>query len=454
MRRPYLLALLLIVCLAACHQGQTNAGAIVITHPDGRLYVGDQVSFEVLLPDLATGGLSLQVKEGENVIASGGFGPYGVGGRNEAVFWWVWNTRDLDPGRHTLIFTTLPEGPTWEETYTLHPGAQVPAPEPQAHWTSTTSDCCTIYYITGTDAERDIASLARIVDEQALEVENKFGRPFSSPVTINIMPRTLGHGGFASNAIYVSYLDRNYAGSSSTQVIQHELVHIMDAQLSGGYKPSILVEGLAVYITGGHFKQELLPPRAAALFELGGYIPLQELSDDFYPQQHEIGYLEAGALVQFLVEGYGWQAFDTFYRSLPDLGDQSPSQVLDSALQARFSLTLAALEQDYIAYLQEQTVTEAVREDLRLTIYFYNTVRRYQAGLDPSAHFMTAWLPDAAAMRQKGIVADLLRRPDDWKNRHIESLLVRADEELRAGNYLQTEKTLNRVNQLLNRWIP
>jgi hypothetical protein len=281
-------------------------------------------------------------------------------------------------------------------------------------------------------------------------VEQDFGRTFPEPVMITLMPRTLGHGGFTTDGIYVSYLDRNYAGNATTQVIHHELAHLLDAQIGGGYRPTILVEGLAVYVSGGHFKQELLLPRAAALFEPGWYIPMVELIDNFYPQQHEVGYLEAGALVQYLVEEYGWTAFDDFYRHMPDPGYRYPSEVMDISLQEKFGLTLAELEADFIACLNNQPVTNAIRDDLRLTVRFYDTVRRYQQRLDPSAYFMTAWLPDGVTMRQNGIVADLLRRPDRWKNRQIEVLLVRADGELRLGDYVQAKKTLDWINWLLD----
>jgi hypothetical protein len=214
------------------------------------------------------------------------------------------------------------------------------------------------------------------------------------------------------------------------------------------------VEGLAVYISGGHFKQEPLLPRAAALFDLGWYIPLKDLADDFYPQQHEVGYLEAGALVQYMVEKYGWSAFNDFYRHMPDPGNRKPSGTLDTALRERFGISLSDLETDFTAFLKTQVVTDDIRADLRLTVRFYDTVRRYQQGLDPSAYYLTAWLPDGMTMRDLGIVADYLRHPDGWKNRLIEPLLVRADAEWRSGEYPQVKKTLDWINWLLDVSVP
>jgi hypothetical protein len=76
-------------------------------------------------------------------------------------------------------------------------------------------------------------------------------------------------------------------------------------------------------------------------------------------------------------------------------------------------------------------------------------VRRYQQMLDPSAYFLTAWLPGGEQMRQRGIVADYLRRPSTPENIAIEELLVRVDKELRAGNYTEAEKALLKVNEKL-----
>jgi hypothetical protein len=442
----FLLALFL---LAACLPNLQPVHPTVIAHPDGPLYVGDQVSFEILPDDMNTDGKSIQISEGDQPLGTAGFGPYGVGARTEAVFWWAWDTRELKPGRHTLSFATLPDGPAWTETYSLHPASQVPAPEPEAHWTSTTSACCTLYYITGTEAARDIETLKQTVDAQAADVEQVFDAKFSAPVSISFLPRTLGHGGFATNTIYVSYLEMNYAGGDPANVYHHEMVHLLDGQIGGGFRPTMLIEGLAVHLTGGHFKKEPILPRAAALLDPGWYVPLRTLTDDFYPQQHEVGYLEAAALVRYLIEQYGWSKFDHFYRSMQPPADGKQSTALDAALKENFNISLDGLEADFILFLHSQTVTPANREDLRLTVRFYDTVRRYQKGLDPSAYFMTAWLPDGKTMRERGIVADYLRHPTGPWNKLIETLLVRADKELRAGDYTRVEKTLEWVERIL-----
>jgi len=469
MRRLVTVHFLLITCLlAACVAPVTPPEKFsVITHPDGPLYVGDQVSFEVLtFAGFKSEGHEVQVSLDEGELGRAGFGPYGVGGRTEATLWWAWDTRDLQPGPETLTFTLLPDGPTWQETVTLHPQSGVPPPEPEAHWANMTSDCCILNYITDTAAGRDIASLAQAADEQAADLAARkvvahlatMDGSLSEKIPVVFVPRVLGNGGFASNAIYVSYLDEDYLGNATEQVLHHEFVHWFDALAGGDLRPTIFQEGLAVYLSGGHFKPEPLIPRAAALLESGWYIPLRTLADDFYPQQHEIGYLEAAALVGYMVESYGWEAFDAFYRDIhatPECGcalgnHGNDSQAIDAALQAHFGITFTELEGRYLEFLRGQTAPADVRDDLRSSVEFYDTVRRYQQALDPSAYFMTAWLPDYQVMSQRGIVADFLRHPSGVDNRLLEAMLVNADHALRAGEYDQAERVIKGVNVLLD----
>jgi hypothetical protein len=256
----------------------------------------------------------------------------------------------------------------------------------------------------------------------------------------------------------------------------------MDASIGGERRPSILIEGLAVYLTGGHFKPEVLMPRAAALLPptdgcvqastdeeqadaegeicgLDWYLPLVPLVDNFYTSAHEIGYLQAGAMVEFMVETWGWEAFSAFYRDVRPserLADElqgediSQALALDEATRAHFGLTLDALEARFLEALSEETLKPDLVEDVRLTVVFYDTVRRYQQLLDPSAHFLTAWLPDGAQMREHGIVADYLRRPMEPENIALETMLVAADEYLRNGDYARAEKMLVVINAALD----
>jgi len=456
-----------------------NEPFAVRLHPDGPLYVGDQVSLEIIAPpqtDLSGHSVDVQVDAPRGpFLAAMDFGRYGIGGRSQATLMWAWDTSNLEAGEHTLTFKIKPDGPTWMQNVRLDPQDEVPPPEPQAKWAFADSKCCRLYYITGTAAKRDIQKLMAMADEQAKDVSQRMGVEITSPIPIVFLPRVLGHGGFTGLEISVSYLDRNYAGSDSALVLHHEMVHLLDNRLGGDLRPTILLEGLAVYLSGGHFKQDPLLPRAAALlsttagcaadasssgpgtalvtgkpYGLGTYLPLKPLIDEFYTSQHEIGYLEAGALVEYMVETWGWQAFSDFYRDIHSVPSGSQAQAMENALRKHFNISLNDLEQGFLTVLREQTVTSEITKDVSLTVLYYDTVRRYQQLLDPSAYFLTAWLPDAVKMRQKGIVADYLRHPSTPENIALETLLVSADTSLLTGDYARTEQTLAAVNAMLD----
>lgn len=406
----------------------------IVTHPDGRLYVNDVVSFEVFAPQGEETGKSVDASYEGVLLGSAPFAPYGIGKRDQATLWWVWDTEGLKSGIHELTFT-LESGETWSESIRLHPAEQVPAPEPEAAWVSTTTECCLIWTITGTDAARDIETLSVIADQESGEVAAQMGVSRQEQIQLIFMPRVVGHGGFSWDGVYISYLDGNYVGNEMDMVLHHEFVHHYDNWMGGEYMPTILQEGLAVYLSGGHFKPEPIMERAAALLELGWYLPLAPLADDFYNQQHDIGYLEAAALVQYLQETYGPGAFYEFYRTIPFLEGKRDSEILDEALQENFNVSLGEVETAFLTYLQSQTVTDEIRTDLELTVIYFDAIRQYQSLLDPSAYFLTAWLPNGQMMRERGIVADLIRHPTGWQNWLVERLLIRTHHELFSREY-------------------
>jgi len=245
----------------------------------------------------------------------------------------------------------------------------------------------------------------------------------------------------------------------------------------------MFVEGLAVYLNGGHFKPEPLMERAAALLPpqkgcqnlsvtrsieiirknspicgLNWFIPIEDLVDNFYFLQHEISYLQTGALVEFLISTWGWETFDAFYRDTHSKGEDSNgnltvelshSQAINNATLEYYGMTLEELEEQFLDALSQVQVTAENLHDVRLMVGFFDTVRRYQQALDPSAYFLTAWLTDGAQMREREIVADYLRRPISPENLATETMLVNADMALRSGNYAETDYILNAVNSVL-----
>ena len=430
-----------------------NSGFALRYHPDGALITGDQISLEILAPPEGDyRDKSVRASVGEpagSVLEPAEFGRFGIQGRRQATLWWAWDTAGLPPGEYTFTFEILPEGETWTDTVTLAPASAYPYPEPEASWATIEIDCCIVHYITGTAADRDLETLLDLTQAQADAAIARMGMTFAEPIPITFMGRVLGHGGFAGGEIYISYLDRNYAGNAPAQVIHHEMIHILDGRLGGEYRPSLFVEGLAVHLSGGHFKKEPVFARTGAALELGWYLPLAPLADDFYHAQHELSYMQAAALIQYMIDRWGEEAFNAFYRDMQPPANGAPSDAIDEALQAHFDVRLAELETDFKEALRKAALNPDLLADVELTVRFFDTVRRYQQVLDTSAYFLTAWLPHGPTMREKGIVADLLRHPTGLENLALETLLVAADADLRAGRYERVELALRAANAVL-----
>ncbi|MFC1996693.1 hypothetical protein ACFLXI_03675 [Chloroflexota bacterium] len=434
----------------------------VRTHPDGSLFIGDQISFEVIAPpdiDVTDDVLSISDALDDGPPLEAQFAPFGIGGRNQATLYWGWDTTELEAGMHPLSISIQPLGITWTHTVTLGTAAEIPPPESLAAWVMDESDCCVFYYVAETTAAREITTTLRTADELANQAVSELEIDFTEPLVVTLMPRVLGQGGFASSEIYISFLDRNYVGNSLEMVLNHEMVHILDYRLGGEMRPTILIEGLAVYLSGGHYKPEELIPRAAALLPsserddglgLGWYLPLRPLIDDFYNSQHEIGYIQAGAVVEFMVDTWGWEAYSAFYRDIQPIQNGAQSDALDAALQAHFDLTLDDLEAEFLEMLLAQEIMPEAMDDVRLTVEFFDAMRRYQQNLDPSAYFLTAWLPDGPLMRENNIVADLVRRPSELENIALETLLVGANEALKAGDYKSAKNALAAIHVVLD----
>lgn len=429
-------------------------------HPDPQLHSGDVVSIEVLAEAAPDNWMGAPVRVyvdavGEEPLARGNFTRYGLGGRLQATFTWVWETLGRS-GPQTVIIVVSPNAVRGgdmppEQTLTLSvdllPAEARPQPEPGAQWATAESACCVFHYLTGTAAARDIDVIRQEADAAFAHVSAVLGIEREQKVVFNMLSRLLGHGGFASNEISLSYLDRNPATTTLFNVFAHEGTHILDRQIAQ-VRPTMMVEGLAVYVAGGHFKTEPLEARAAAVLALDRYIPLADLANAFYPAQHEIGYLEAGAFIHYLVARDGWETFKAMYASFQTA--PTDAAMLDAALQRHYGLSLADLEAEWLAHLRALPVDAAQVDDLRLTVALFDTLRRYQQLKDPAAYFLSAWLPDGREARRRSIVGDFVRHPLTPDHIALEAMLDAAGTDLQAGDYTSAAHLLAAVNAALD----
>lgn len=434
----------------------------VYFYPSPPLYAGDTVTFQIFahVPDLlARTEIKVEVWIDENLVSSGNLGSSNLAGDRIGLFPWAWGETTiagnyqarivLDPQDLIQVGDEDKTNNELLQTIMVHPAEEMPAYLANAAWITVKTSCCRVHVVSGTAAHRDLHTLLPLIDNSFAAAAQKLKETPADIYELYLIDRVIGQGGYASGTMMVvSYLDRAYAGTGLAEVLTHEATHAIDSQFAPR-RITFLAEGVAVWATGGHYKPEPLTERTAALLEIGQYIPLTDLINNFYPTQHEIGYLQAGGFVTYLIDTYGWEKVKPFYADVSTDGTTSPAQAIDLSLQKHFNITLADLETEWLAHLARLRPTNAQVNDLLTTIRYYNVIRSYQITYDPTAHFLTAWLPSARQALEQGFTSDLTRHPQSEINIALEAMLVAADQALRAGDYTRSNGILDSVERVL-----
>ncbi len=433
-------------------QQVTGEAFVVEFYPVAPYHVGDVLSARVTYTGSdEIGGTEITIAladQPDQTIDTATFSRF----TRSATFFWFLDTQAGNPGFIEFLFTHPQSGTTWTEGLHLlpDPGNRTAA------WSIAHTPCCTLHYLTGTDAETDLLKITDIVEERSALALEQFAaagvfdeNPMEDSLPIVLIPIVVGHGGFATDEAVLTYSHWNWAGIEFDILAHHEIVHVIDRLVNTeGPRPSIFVEGLAVYLTGGHYREGDPLQRAAALLALDLYLPITEIVNDFYAAQHEIGYMEAAALVAYLDEIWGWETFIDFYFNLPE--GPSDDVIISSALESRFGIDLAELEENFIAYLEGLEIDQDVKDDVRLTIETYDMLRRYQTIAIPSAHFRSAWWPPVRHMREAEIVGDYAYREKAPVNVIVEHHFLEAHDGLRSEDYTRVAASLASIDRILD----
>lgn len=434
----------------------------VFLYPVPEVYAGDRVTFQILAhvpANIDPQTVTVHVLVDYQDVAEGTLNGRNLAGNAVGLFEWSWDTTD-ETGEHLVHvildrYDTITVGDENRENNQAELNVSVLDPltlspnELNATWVTADTECCTIHVVSGTAAYRDLPELLMQVETAVQQAALQLEEELSRKIDVYLIDRVIGQGGYAGNAVVVSYLDRQYASQGFDKVLIHEAVHIIDRQFAPE-RITFMAEGLAVWGSGGHYKPEDIDQRAAALVTLNQYVPLAELIDNFYPVQHEIGYLEAAGFVNYIIDTYGWPQFKQFYADVTAEDAATMSQAVDLNLQQYFGITLAQVETDWLAYLSSLPEDRDVLVDLQTTIRYYNVMRRYQQFYDPTAYFLTAWLPYPGALQTDGNPADLTRHPQDEINVTLEVMLQAADVALRAGDYNKANVLLDSITRVLD----
>lgn len=434
----------------------------VFLYPLPEIYAGDRVTFQILahVPEnIDPHSVTVHVLVNYADVAEGTLSSPNLAGDAVGLFEWAWDTTDAT-GEHLVHvildrYDTISTGDENQEnnqvalTVPVRNPQALPPNERNATWVSAETNCCFVHVVSGTAAYRDLPELLITVETAVQEAATRLEVELSRKVDIYLVDRVIGQGGYAGNAVVISYLDRQYASHGFERVLIHEAVHILDRQFAPD-RITFLAEGLAVWASGGHYKVEDIQQRSAALISLNQYIPLAQLIDDFYPVQHEIGYLESAGFVNYLIDTYGWPQFKQFYAAVTADDAATLAQAVDLNLQQQYNLTLAEAEANWLAYLANLPEDNNALIDLQTTIRYYNVMRRYQQLYDPSAYFLTAWLPYPGSLQTEGNPADLTRHPQEEINVTLEVILEAADVALRSGDYNKATVLLDSVTRVLD----
>lgn len=425
------------------------------------LYPGDWVSVAVnpRVPEDVTGPLTLTWALDDDNILTMPVGPERLDARLQARFYWAWKVPettsaipltftlllppdafDPDPADNTLVVSVVPR-----------PVEALNAPEPEAMWVSTALPGVRLHYLTGTAAERDLDAIATAVAAAYADVGARFGFGAAGDLLdIYLLDRVIGQGGYASwNWVAITYTDRQYSPVNLDMVLRHELTHRLDAALGCHAAPSVVREGLAVYVAGGHYWPGSLVEDAAALRTSAHYIPLSQLATDFYTHQHEVSYREAGAFISYIVEYFGWEGLETFCRATLTGEWEDTAGQLSAGLLALGEVDWQTFEKTWEVWLDAQPVAPETLALLEVELRLMETLRAYQLAYDVSAHFLEGILFSPQDGVRWNITADFVRRPREADPVALELLLVMAQEAVNYGVIEAAERPLAAVEDVL-----
>jgi len=302
----------------------------------------------------------------------------------ELDYWWLVRDTSGEPAR---AGGTVALGPAWQAQIAL------PTPEPPPvdfTWAVSGSEYFTFTYVAGTEAERDLAQIAAIARAGLAYITPTLEMDLEGKLTIYLTPRVFWQGGaaYGGKTNLISYLDRNYTAIETWTYFTHEGTHVIANALiqpkEAGGPDGVLVEGLAVWATGGHYRREPIDALAAVIADSDAFIPLSTLrAGPFYDFQHETSYMEAGSFVKFLVERYGLDRLRQLYGQ--ETGDADQDEPLVKSLYGK---SYAELETEWLEYLESLSPTPEQAEAWGFNVRYFEVMRRYQTELDPGARIL------------------------------------------------------------------
>jgi hypothetical protein len=342
-------------------------------------------------------------------------------------------------------------------TVSLEPGLRSlvtgPAPKPPPldfQWVVSDTRHFQFHFMPDTAAERDLSELADLAEAALDEIRVALEVPFDDQMSVYLVPRVFWQGGAAyrDKIQLISYLDRNYTSVETWSYFTHEGTHALAQDLlqpkeNGGGPDGVLVEGLAVWASDGHYRREPIDAWAALVADSDGYVPLADLrSGPFYEFQHETSYLEGASFVKFLIERYGMDRFKQLYGQATSEADHD-----EALVQQLYGKSYDDLEREWLAYLDSLNPTTEQVEGWLLKVRSFDLMRRYETELDPDARLLPSgpppeWTSDTLKV--------FLGRKEGAVNVVLETALIAAQERIYTGDFEGATALLDDVEAALD----
>ncbi len=346
---------------------------------------------------------------------------------SELDYWWL--VRDTT-GESTRAGGTATMGPALQAMVVAPP----PEPPQIGHtWSISESKHFRFHYVPDTAAARDLNQLGMLAEAALQRTSRMLEAKLDDQMSIYLIPRIFWQGGaaYSGKVQLISYLDRNYTAIETWSYFAHEGTHALAQDLlqpkeDGGGPDGVLVEGLAVWASDGHYRQEPIDSWAAVVADSDEYVPLSELrAGSFYDYQHETSYLEGASFVKFLVTHYTLETFKELYGLAT--GDEERDEALVKELYGK---GYASLEADWLEYLDDLQPVPGQAETWELKVRSFELMRRYQTDLDPDARILPDTSPPEWTTDTLKIFLHRLNAPT---NVVIETALIEAQERLSRG---------------------
>jgi hypothetical protein len=333
--------------------------------------------------------------------------------------------------------------------------SQVTAPDPEPPpidftWALSSSQHYRLHYMPGTAAERDRFQIGALAEASLAEIQSVLDVELEGKMRIYLVPRIFWQGGaaYGDKVQLISYLDRNYTAIETWSYFTHEGTHALAQDLlqpkdDGGGPDGVLVEGLAVWASDGHYRREPLDAWAAVVAGSDQYLPLADLrAGPFYDFQHETSYLEGASFVKFLVDNYGLETLKELY------GLATGDAAQDSALVQRlYGKGYDVLEVEWLAYLASLSPTPEQAETWRLKVRTFDLIRRYETELDPDARLLPSTAPPEWTSDTLKV---FLGRAGAPVNVVLETALIASQERVQKGDRAGAASLLDDVEAALD----